>query len=425
LAPSFAEADAPEARAGWFDSTFGSLRNPGYRLLSLIGLGMHMGFFIMVTAQGLAAHDLTGNSRAVGFVQFGQGSAMLFLAPFGGAVADRVSKRLIFIVSMGIMFASMVTVAILALIDQLSIYALAANSFAVGVSGSFFSPARTAYIGDLVGPRQHGNAVAVTQIFMNAARIVGPFVAAGLLAIAALRFGGVFVIVSCFYGVIFMMTLWLPRPRPGQRRRRVGVLTDMRLGLRHIANSPRLLPLLFGFTIILMVGQPYMVIMPAFTKDVLGAGDAGFGIAMGMAAVGGLTTSLIVAALADSRHAYTMLHASSFGFGGGLLLLAATPSFAVLLLVMVIVGAFSSGFQVLGSAVALRESTPEYYGRLQSLINIGFSLVHVTALLFGAAADLLGERTVLAAMGGTTCAAGLSLLLWFHFATRRRLPVAV
>jgi MFS family permease len=405
--------------AGWFDSTFGSLRNPGYRLLSLIGLGMHMGFFIMVTAQGLAAHDLTGNSRAVGFVQFGQGSAMLFLAPFGGAVADRVSKRLIFIVSMFIMFASMVTVAVLALIGQLSIYALAANSFAVGVSGSFFSPARTAYIGDLVGPHQRGNAVAVTQIFMNAARIVGPFVAAGLLAIAALRFGGVFVIVSCFYGVIFLMTLWLPRPPPGQRRRRNGVLTDMRLGLRHVGHSPRLLPLLVGFTIILMVGQPYMVIMPAFTKDVLGTGDAGFGIA-----VGGLVTSLIVATLADSRHAYTLLHGSSFGFGGALLLLAVTPSFAVLLIVMVLVGAFSSSFQVLGSAVALRESTPEYYGRLQSLINIGFSLVHVTALLFGAAADLLGERTVLAAMGGSTCAAGLSLLLWSHAATRRRQAVA-
>ena len=38
------------------------------------------------TAQNVVAFELTGNNRAVGFVAFGQGVAMLFLAPFGGAL---------------------------------------------------------------------------------------------------------------------------------------------------------------------------------------------------------------------------------------------------------------------------------------------------------------------------------------------------
>jgi MFS family permease len=54
---------------------------------------------ISSVAQGFVAYDLTGNNSAVGTVMLGQGVAMMFLNPFGGAVSDRFSKRVLILSS--------------------------------------------------------------------------------------------------------------------------------------------------------------------------------------------------------------------------------------------------------------------------------------------------------------------------------------
>ena len=83
------------------------------------------------TAQGVVAFDLTGNSRAVGTVMLGSGLSLLFISPFAGALADRLSKRTMlitcqaltattfffvgFAISAGFIIASLVVLVLLAL----------------------------------------------------------------------------------------------------------------------------------------------------------------------------------------------------------------------------------------------------------------------------------------------------------------------
>lgn len=43
-------------------------------------------------AQGIVAFDLEGTNLAVGIVATGQGISILVVAPFGGVIADRLSK---------------------------------------------------------------------------------------------------------------------------------------------------------------------------------------------------------------------------------------------------------------------------------------------------------------------------------------------
>src|SRR5262245_39499508 len=106
--------------AGWVATTFDAFRLPGYRVLWGGTILAFIAFNTSMTAQNVIAYDLTGSSRAVGFVVFGQGLAMLLLNPFGGAIADRFSKRFLLLVSQVTIGAVALTTGILIQTDLIS-----------------------------------------------------------------------------------------------------------------------------------------------------------------------------------------------------------------------------------------------------------------------------------------------------------------
>jgi nitrate/nitrite transporter NarK len=73
--------------------TFASLENPHFRVLWAGTFFAFIAFFMATAVQSVVAFDLSGNNRAVGFVIFAQGIAQMVLGPFGGALADRMSKK--------------------------------------------------------------------------------------------------------------------------------------------------------------------------------------------------------------------------------------------------------------------------------------------------------------------------------------------
>src|SRR5690242_4993198 len=85
--------------AGWVAKTFDAFRSPTYRVLWTVTVLAFIAFNTSMTAQIVIAFDLTGRNGAVGSVVFGQGLAMLLLNPFGGAIADRFSKRFLILLS--------------------------------------------------------------------------------------------------------------------------------------------------------------------------------------------------------------------------------------------------------------------------------------------------------------------------------------
>lgn len=81
--------------SGWLSATFGSLNVRHFRVLWTGSLLAFIAFFMSTIVQGIVAYDLTGKNGSVGFVVFAQGIAQMVLGPFGGALADRLSKRVV------------------------------------------------------------------------------------------------------------------------------------------------------------------------------------------------------------------------------------------------------------------------------------------------------------------------------------------
>ncbi|MEX0749617.1 MAG: MFS transporter, partial [Dehalococcoidia bacterium] len=178
----------------WSASTFDALQNRGYRTLWLGSMLAFVAFFMSTIAQSAVAFDLTGNNRDVGAVVFGQGIAMVLLAPFGGALADRMSKRMLLVVSQAVIGAVFFVTGVLIGLDAISILALSVGSFVIGTMFSLLGPARQAYVGYLVEADRRGNAVALQQVALNAGRVGGPFLAAALLAVPFIDATGTYLV---------------------------------------------------------------------------------------------------------------------------------------------------------------------------------------------------------------------------------------
>jgi MFS family permease len=395
---------------GWVSNTFDSLRIRSYRILWIGSVMAFCAFMMSMTAQGIVAFDLTGNNRTVGTVMFGQGIAMLALTPFGGAIADRVSKRFLLFFAQTTIGLSMLAVGLLIATDAITVFFLAAAAFVTGTMFSFLGPARTAYLGEIIEEDRRGNAMALTMVGMNATRIFGPVLAGGLLAWEVVGSAGTYFIIAAMFVFVVATIAMLPPSRGTASNS--SMLDDVRLGMRHVTENQRLFQVVVGFILVTVLGFPYIVVLPGFTQDVLGAGKAGFGLMVGVSAIGGLIASLIAASFADSSKAVTMQSIGSLLLGIALVLTGLAPTFPLALLAMVLVGAGGSAFQTLNNAIAMREADPAYFGRVMSLMMMAWSFNGLIGLPVGLMADMAGERAVLVLMGVGVCAASGLMALW-------------
>ena len=133
----------------WLASTFAALSIRPFRVLWLGTLFSFVAFFMSTVVNSVVAFELVGTNRAVGYVVFAQGLAMLFLGPLGGALADRWPKRRV--VATCQTFAALVfaTLGLLVATGSIRILFLAAGSLLVGATFSFLGPARQALTVDL------------------------------------------------------------------------------------------------------------------------------------------------------------------------------------------------------------------------------------------------------------------------------------
>ena len=148
-----------------------------------------------------------------------------------------------------------------------------------------------------------------------------------------------------------------------------------------------------------MIGFPYLAFLPRVADSIFDHGAAGYGALSATSAVGAVCMSLFVAQRAGGAQARRIQTGSGFAFGCGLMLLAVTPTFATALAAVFLVGAAAAGFQSMNNSLVLALSDFEYHGRIQSMMLLSFSGFGMAALPLGAAADAVGLRQTLAAMG--------------------------
>lgn len=187
--------------------TFSSLYIRNYRLYYIGQIVSTSGTFMQSVAQAWLVLQLTHSGTALGIATALQYLPIIFLGPYGGLIADRVSKRKILYVTQllsGLLALILGALVATGMVQVWMVYVLA---FALGVVTVFDNPARQTLYIELVGPDNLRNAVTLYSTLVNLARVIGPAIAAAV--IAAFGLAPCFIVNGISYGAVVIMLVMM------------------------------------------------------------------------------------------------------------------------------------------------------------------------------------------------------------------------
>jgi MFS family permease len=392
-------------------STFSSLQYPNYRRWFAGQSLSLMGTWMQSVAQGWVVYELTGSKLALGTITFAGSVPSLFLMLPAGALADRMSKRRLMVITQTAMMLLALALALLTATKALQVWQIAALAFLLGIANSFDVPARQALSVELIEDRRDlQNAIGLNSTMFNLARVVGPAVGGIILAAvgAAWCFG--LNSLSFLAAIIALLRMRLYEAPKQQHSGRM--VPQIAAGLRYVwGNKPvRAIIALVGVSA--LFGFSYSVLMPAFAVDVLQVGEAGLGLLNAAIGVGALIAALTVASLSHSRHKVWQLAVGSLLFPLALIGFALSRSFPVSLAFLALVG-FAFISQNATSNTLVQSIVPdELRGRVMSVYSLlFFGTAPFGSLLAGGVAQAFSPTVAVVAGALVTLACALFVFL--------------
>ena len=393
--PAAHSAQGPEARG--LRRTFAALRNRNFRYLWTGTMFMWCAGQFQALGQGWLAYDLTGSAWKLGVISIGFGLPMIALAPFGGAIADRMERKRLIQLFQGAEALIALALAISVITETVTWYHILVASAIHGALFAFMLPARQAMIPELVDRSEITNAIGLNSAGTSAIILIAPAVSGTLYELfgPAAVFLGMFVLQTA--AVVF--TGMVPSTRRAASRPARDVLIEVKEGLVVIGQNKLVMVLLSMALVSTLVMLPFTQLLPVFVVEIYNREAGSLGLLSAIMGIGSLPGSLFVAHIGNRRRGVLLL-ATSFVAGATLLLLASFPYYAAGAAIMLFMGLGASPQRALKESLAMDSVDDRYRGRVMSVLMLSIGLVPLGVLPLGLAADNLGARSTLFIMGG-------------------------
>lgn len=326
------------------------------------------GSWMQRVAQDWLVLNLTHNSgTALGITTGLQFAPMLF-SMWGGAVADRYSKRGILMVTQALMGGLALILGVLALTGTVQIWQVYLLAFALGMVTVVDNPTRQAFAVEMVGKDDMANAIALNSAVFNLARIAGPAVAG--LVIAAVGTPAAFMVNAASYGAV-LIGLKLMRPEELHRVARTPrAKGQLRETLGYVRARPNLWMTLILIFFVSTFGMNFQVTTALMSRGVFHTGAGAFGIASAIFAFGALGGALIAARRA--RPTLRLLVATSFAFSVFEVLGGLMPDFLSFLIMLVPTGLALLTLTTAANSTMQLGTTAVMRGRVMGLYMLVF-----------------------------------------------------
>jgi MFS family permease len=195
------------------NSTFSAMRHRNFQLYFGGQLISNIGTWMQIIAQGWVVYQIGHSELTLGLVAFASAIPVLLISPWAGVVVDRVSRRnLLIMTQTGAMLLAFALAALTfaGIVQEWHVIVLAAL---LGVVNAFDAPARQAFVPEMVWKEDLPNAIALTSMMFNSARVIGPALAGLLLAIIGAAWCFTLNGISFFAVIIGLWLMKLPPHR--------------------------------------------------------------------------------------------------------------------------------------------------------------------------------------------------------------------
>jgi MFS family permease len=351
--------------------------------------------------------QVTGSASAVGGALIARLLPTL-ASPLAGVLADRLDRRLVLVASdlaravlvLGLIFAR----------DLTTIYVLV---FLMGLARTFFNPTVRAAFPGVVGG---GDLTRANALISGVSETAGP--ALGGLLVATVGVDAAFVLDAATYLISAALLSLIPLPRLRREEDDAGFGEDLRSGFAYLAGARVPLAIVVGAFLTVLTVNTTIPAEVFLARETFDAGNAGYGLLVGLYGGGMVLGSALMAALGDRVRLLPFYFLGIFATALALVGAGLSPTFALALGALVVAGV-ANGTENVTTDTILQKRVPDaLLGRVFSVRFLGFSVGEAFAYgVGGAVVDASGAPSTYLLAGAATAAAGLAILVFLAVAS--------
>jgi MFS family permease len=383
------EADSPLIK-----DSFAALRYKDFRSY----LGMRFFFTFAYQAQAVIItfyiYSLTHNKMDLAWIGLVEAIPAVFIALYGGYVADKSEKRKMLLAISGLVVFASVVMSI-ATMKGIGPYIpkgwvvpiLFSMIFLNGVARAFYGPATFTVYAHSIPKELYPNGSTWSSSSWQSAAILGP--AAGGLIYGFYGISIAFIVIIVFL-LISIAIIYFLKPYPPIDMPKANMWRSVWEGISFVFESKMLIWAMSLDLFSVFFGGA-VAMLPVFAHDILKVGSQGLGVMRAVSSLGAVLTMLAMTRFSPMGRPWRNLLIAVTGFGVSIICFGISRSFYLSLIFLFTEGAFDS-ISVIIRGTIMQILTPDHMRGRVSAVNSIFigSSNEIGAFESGSAATLLG-----------------------------------
>ena len=244
-------------------------RHRGFALLWWAGLISIVGSWMQTVAVGALVISDTGNAIWAVLVAAGAFLPIGLLAPVGGALADRLPRRLVLALGNLVAAATAAVIAVLVAAGHDNPAALVALVTLQGSASALIMPFQQAILPDLVPKSEFLAAVSLNSAQFNLGRIVGPALAGA--TVAAFGYAAAFTANAVSFLAIVVALAFVRLAPPGGRS--TGLIAALRSGFSAARREPSCWAAIVTIAVVAFLASPFIALVPVMARHLTSGGS--------------------------------------------------------------------------------------------------------------------------------------------------------
>lgn len=379
--------------------------------ISLIGTWMQQ------VGQGWLALQLSNSAFIVGLVSAAGSLPILLFSLYAGVIVDRQDKLRLVKVAQVLLSVEAAILWWLVWSGRITIPLLVGLAAMNGLISAVEIPARQSMIVDFVGREDVVDAIALNSGGFNLARIVGPSIAAAVIAGAGLAWCFGINALSYIAVIVCLAAIHLPKFVPAEKI--VAAREGFMEGMAYIRSRRDVTGIMGVIAVYSIFGLQYLAMMPVIARNVLHTGAGGYGFLVTLVGIGALSGALVLAAFSTRVRRGRLFVISAQAFAALLLVFSLVRNITVAGVLLVFIGLTMMINGALANGMLQAIVPDELRGRVMAayvFVYVGFT--PIGSLIAGTVAHALNVQWAIG--GGAAIMLVYSAWAFWKFPEMRR-----
>jgi predicted MFS family arabinose efflux permease len=252
---------------------------------------------------------------------------------------------------------------------------------------------RNALVGVIIPADATMAAMGSQRIILDSARIAGALTGAGLVATFGLSLA--YVAITLAYAVSTMLMLGIPAPNhPGERPQRVERAShaqDLKQAFAYVMKMPYMVATLTLACLINLTAFPLVGGLLAYVaKDLYHVGQSGLGYLVASIGFGSVLGSVVISQFGTRLRPARVMIVGSVAWHAAMLLFAQIDGIDLGIAVLFMVGLLQAATMVPMSLVLMRNTEPQFRGRVFGLRSLAVYSLPISVLVAGPLIEKIG-----------------------------------